>query len=114
MSAKIFHGVERYDVLDVEKEKNEDSEHGNVSAFLPPSTTTADPRGGADKPALSQPVPDDQQQGARSTTTAIVSVPRSAAGDPGHCFSKDMDRTVLEDEQIKTPPSKDESTGSIK
>jgi hypothetical protein len=44
----------------------------------------------------------------------IVSVPISDAGNAGCYSSEDMDRSVLEDLQVKAPPSNDRSIGSIK
>ena len=127
MSVTILHSAEHC------------GEDENIVAFLPPSPTMADPRRGADQPALSQPAGDptfdpipttalssnevrvslpslegsDSEPKSRPVTRreSIVSMPRSAVGDSECYFSEDMDRTMLEDVQVKAPPSR---AGSIK
>jgi hypothetical protein len=127
MSAAILHSAEHC------------SEDENIVASLPPSPTTSDPRRGADQPALSQPTGDptfdpipttamssnevrvsspslegsDGEPKSRPVTRgeSIASMPRSAAGDAECYFSEDVDRTMLEDVQVKAPPSRE---GSIK
>ena len=144
MSTAILYTAEHY------------SEDENIFAFLPPSPATADPRRGADRPAVAQPAGDSQQQCVRPTTTvatnisfpsitldlipttamssnevreslpsregsdiepgsrpitrvrgeSIVSMSRRTAGDAELYASEDMDRPVLEDVQVKAPPSR--------
>ena len=62
MSAGIFHSAEHYSEYD----KDSDDQ-------MPPSTTMADPRQGADQLALPQPG-DDQQQGAHPMTMVTSNV----------------------------------------
>ena len=102
MPATIFHSAEHY------------SEDENIFALLPPSPITADPRQGSDHPGLSQ-VGDSQQQGTRTTTFAANIASSSPTFDPipttavssngvrvSLCLiSENMDKTVLEDMQIK-------------
>ena len=61
------------------------------------------PEGGGGEPR-SRPVTGTHEE-------CIVSVPISAAGNAGSYSSEDMDRTVLEDVQVKTPPSNDRYSG---
>ena len=76
MSAAIFHGAEHYSRYDDEENYDEDSGDENT-AFLLPSSTTADQRRRADQPALPHPGNDDdsdQQRDARPTTMAAANV----------------------------------------
>jgi hypothetical protein len=129
MSAAILHSAEHC------------SEDENIVASLPPSPTTSDPRRGADQPALSQPTGDPTfdpipttamssnearvslpslegsggEPKSRPVTGAqksVASVPISAAGNAECYSSEDMDRTALEDVQVKAPPSRQRGLSS--
>lgn len=45
----------------------------------------------------------------RARGESIVTAPISAAGNAECCFSEDMDKTMFEDMQVKSPPSIPES-----